>query len=225
MGRIVSRLALAASLVLLALGCATSGQVVEHRTLDLRPGMLETVAVVPFYPSPNFQGSAAEDRILSAKDASDLVSRFVSEALAERGIETVAPSDVVLAFEAAGQVLPRQDPFSTAKLAAENFGATAIVIGTVHRYHEREGEALGARRPASVWFDFSLHTAPDGEKVWTVRFDHRQLPLSADLFVTRRYPGGGTRWLTAGELAQWGASEAVNELPQSLRSQPAEDPR
>ena len=91
------------------------------------------------------------------------------------------------------------------------------MIGTVHRYHEREGEALGARRPASVWFEFALYTAPDGNKVWNVRFDHQQLPLSADLFVTRRYPGSGTRWLTAGELAQWGAEEAVRELPESLR--------
>lgn len=211
------RLARLAMGLVLALGCATQGQVVEHQTFDLRPGMLRNVAIVPFSPSKTFEGSAAGERILSAKDAADLVSRFVSEALAAHGIATVAPSDVVLAFEAAGQVLPRQDPHATAQLAAKNFGATAVAIGTVHRYHEREGEALGARRPASVWFEFALYTAPEGEKIWNVRFDHRQLPLSADLFVTRKYPGGGTRWLTAGELAQWGAAEAVRELPESLR--------
>jgi hypothetical protein len=203
-------------LILVALGCATRGKVVEHHTLDLRPGMLEKVAIVPFYPSKGFKSRSGE-RSFSGKEAGDLVARFVSEALAARGIETIAPSDVVLAFEGSGQVLPRQDAKSTAALAASQFGATAVVVGSVHRYHEREGEALGSNNPASVWFEFAFYTAPEGKQVWTVRFDHKQLPLSADLFITRRYPGRGSRWLTAGELARWGAGEAVGELPEAVR--------
>jgi hypothetical protein len=204
-------------LLLSALGCATRGEVVEHHTIALRTGTLAKVAVVPFFTAKGFEGEREGTRILTAKASADLVARFVAEAFTEREISTIAPSDVVLAFEGTGKVLPRQDPIATAALMAEQFGATAVVLGSVRRYRERAGQALGSNDPASVWFEFAIHTAPEGEKVWTARFDHTQLPLSEDLFITRRYPGRGSRWLTAGELARWGAGEAVSALPKALR--------
>ena len=97
-------------------------------------------------------------------------------------------------------------------MAARQFGASAVMLGKVYRYREREGEALGALRPASVGFDLSLHEAPGGRKLWTSRFDETQQPITANVFNVQRYPGGGRRWLTAAELARWGADGTARAL-------------
>ncbi len=51
------------------------------------------------------------------------------------------------------------------------------------------------------------------QRVWSSQFDETQRALSENLFNANRYPGGGMRWLTAAELAQWGADAAVDTLP------------
>jgi hypothetical protein len=129
----------------------------------------------------------------------------------------VAPSDVVVAFEGAGQVLPRQDPAAVARLVADRFGATSVLLGRLHRYREREGGAAGAVAAASVAFEVELHTAPDAVRVFSARFDQTQPAFSSDPLTARQYPGGGTRWLTAAELARFGAEQVVAALPDALR--------
>jgi hypothetical protein len=44
-------------------------------------------------------------------------------------------------------------------------------------------------------------------------FDRTQQSLLENVLLTPRYPGGGTRWLTAGEFAQFGAGELAAALP------------
>ena len=88
----------------------------------------------------------------------------------------------------------------------------------MHRYTERRGGELGSTRPASVGLELTLHAAPGARKLWSARFDQTQRALSENLFLAPRYPGGGSRWLTAAELAQWGLSEAAEELAE-LRPQ------
>ena len=61
-------------------------------------------------------------------------------------------------------------------------------------------------------FELSLHAVPSGRRVWTARFDETQVDLSTAPGRARRYPGGGTRWLSAGELARWGADNVAAEL-------------
>jgi hypothetical protein len=91
------------------------------------------------------------------------------------------------------------------------------VLGHVSRFREREGGASGALRPASVGFEFTVHAAPGGATHYVARFDHTQAALSADLFMGLRYPGSGSRWLSAAELARWGAGHAIDEIPDALR--------
>lgn len=212
------RLRLAA--VLLGLGllsCATvRPPVVQTRMVETHEGLLDRIAVAPF--QPRIDPRRHEDpQAIPAADAADLVTRFVAEELAARGFDVVAPSDLVLAFEASGVVLPREDAASVAALAAEKFGATAVVLGHVTGYREREGGASGTLRPASVGFELTLHAAPGGAVHYVARFDHTQAALSADVFMAVRYPGGGSRWLTAADLARWGAGHAIDEIPDALR--------
>lgn len=231
--------------LLLVLGaCATAAclrpdPIVEKQIHEIVPGSLAKVAVVPLYPQPQERPraqappepqpqretrpplhtspdmAAPAGAPVGAAEAVELVSRFLSEALEAEGIAVVAPSDLVLAFEGKGLVLPRRDVGANAKLAAEQFGATSVLLGRVLRYQEREGEALGVRRPASVWFEVSLYTAPGGVHLASARFDQTQQSLSSNVLLARKYPGRGTRWLTVGELARWGAEHVVRALKEA----------
>lgn len=201
---------------LLALACATDPPVVEEQVHSLVPGALRKVAIAPFVPAPQLVAQDTPEGV-PASEAAELVARFVAEAFEAEGIDVVPPNDLVKAFRAEGQAVPRGDPQALAALAAERFGASAVLLGTLARYVEREGKAIGTMGPASVGYALALYAAPSGERLWTGRFDETQLPLSANLFRTQRYPGGGTRWLTAAELARWGAEHAARQLPEGLR--------
>ena len=71
---------------------------------------------------------------------------------------------------------------------------------------------LDALLPSSVGFSVTLYAAPSGEKLWTARFDETQESLMANPLKARRYPGGGTRWLSAAEFTRWGAGEMARAL-------------
>jgi hypothetical protein len=197
------------------LGCQQP-PIVVGQTYAKATGLFTKVAVAPFYPTPALERSTAVGGV-SASEASELVSRFVAEELARRGVPVVAANDVLIAFEGAGLVVPRGDGKAIAELAARQFGATSVVIGEVYRYREREGENYGALRPASVGFMLTIYRAPDGLRVWSGRFDETQPSMTANLQRVRQYPGGGTRWLTAAELARWGVSRTLDAIPPAVR--------
>jgi hypothetical protein len=195
----------------LALGCsAWFPDFVEQRRFE-RGGRIDRVAVVPFYPSARLSRVTGEAGV-GAGDAAALVTRFVSEALIVR-VPIIPENDVKLAFEAQGQVVPRQAPELSALLATSDFGADAVLLGEVHRYREREGSAVGSTRPASVEFVVTLYAAPSATKLWEARFAHTQTSLTSNLFDTARLPGRGSRFLTVAELAQFGAQLVADELP------------
>lgn len=145
-------------------------------------------------------------------EAAALVTRIASEAFAAAGLEMIPASDVAQVFEAAGQPVPRDDRVALAAAAAREFGATAVLSGTVYRYRERSGGELGSTQPASVGVELVLHTAPGGRQLWTARFDHTQHALSENALVAARYPGAGSRWLTAAELTRWGLDSAAKQV-------------
>jgi hypothetical protein len=192
---------------ILGLACTSF---VEARRFE-RVDRIERVAVVPFYPSARLSRRASGEG-LSAGDAAEHVTRFVSESLRSR-VPLIPAGDMQRAFEAGGQVTPRQAPELAAMLAFSEFGADAVLLGEVHRYREREGSAVGSMRPASVEFVVTLHSAPAGTRIWTARFAHTQTSLTQDLFGTIQLPGRGARFLSAAELARFGADRVVEQLP------------
>ena len=215
--RPLARRALAALAPLaLSLACAQAGigprPVVAEQQIHVTTASLGRIAVMPFYPTPELGRGIPAGSPVGAADAADLVSTFVTDALRAQGFAVVHPSDMLAAFVAQGRPLPRLDPREAAAVAAREFGASAVLLGKVYRYREREGEALGALRPASVGFELALHETPSGRKIWISRFDETQQPITADVFNVQRYPGGGRRWLTAAELARWGADGNARAL-------------
>jgi hypothetical protein len=195
-------------------GCSTvrPAPVVQHQTLRIPPGSLKKVAVVPFSHKDTLTKYSGKDGA-SPETAAELVARFLTEALVKRGIQVIPPSDLSTALSAQGLNPTDINPRTAAEVAATEFGATAIMIGQVSRYRERQGEKFGSTGPASVAFKATIYTADPVQRVWSSQFDETQRPLSENLFNAPRYPGGGTRWLTAAELAQWGADSAVQTLP------------
>lgn len=212
-------LARALALVGMALGvlaCAQSGigprPVVSEQPFHVPTGSLGRIAVVPFYPTPELGRGMAGGSALSAADAADLIATFITDALRAQGFAVVPPSDLLGAFVSQGRPIPRLDQREAGALAAREFGATAVLLGKVYRYREREGQALGATRPASVGYEVTLFDIAGGRRLWTSRFDETQQAITENVFNAQRYPGGGRRWLTAAELARWGAEGTAKAL-------------
>ena len=212
----LARAIAAQGLAFAALACAQAGigprPVVAEQPFHVPTSSLGRIAVVPFYPTPGLGQGLPEGGPIGAADAADLVATFVTDALRGQGFAVVPPSDMLGAFVAQGRPIPRLDPREAGAVAAREFGASAVLLGKVYRYREREGQALGASRPASVGYELTLFEAPGGRRLWTSRFDETQQPLTANIFNAQRYPGGGRRWLTAAELARWGADGAAKAL-------------
>jgi len=174
---------------------------------------LHKLAVAPFEAGRPYV--RASDRQAVDPDAAAVVSKQVAEALRARGIDVVGPEDVRTAADPSAAPSDTMDPSRLVSVASRQFGADAVLIGTVLRWRDRVGEKLGASKSASVGFEVTLLRTPDGAKLWTAVFDETQLPITDNFFNVFRYPGGGTRWLTAQELSGWGADEVAQALPTS----------
>lgn len=193
--------AASAACVALVLGCASQNIV---QTKDAGSGDVlaaRKIAVVPFRSVPR----AGADPLRG--DVAPLVAGYIAEGFAARGLETVPASDVEQALQ--GAALSNQEMM---QIARDRFGADAVVTGTVYRFRERGGQALGTTQPASVGFQVSVYAA-NGKLFRSKIFDHTQVALGENALTAGQYPGRGTRWLTAEELARWGATQLVNSLP------------
>ncbi len=204
--------AVAAVLALAGCSIIRPAPVVQNQTLRIPRGSLKRVAVLPFTHRDTMRPST-NPGATSPEIAAELVARFLTESMAKRGIDVIPASDLKTALNAQGLKSMDINPRTAADLAAAKFGATAIMIGQVSRYRERQGERFGSTGAASVAFNASIYTTDPVQRVWSSRFDETQRALSEHIVNARRYPGGGMRWLTAAELAQWGADSAIATLP------------
>ena len=201
-----------AVLVLLVAGCSqVSPPVVKQQTVSSSAGSLRKVAVVPFTTRAGLVPPDAGHG-MTADAIGDLVANYMAEALTGHGVPVVFPNDLALAFLSEERPVPRRDPAAAAELAASRFGATSVVMGQVLRWRHRQGEAYGTDKPASVAFEMTLYQAPVPRRLWNSRFDHTQRTLLADPLTARKYPGGGTRFLTASELARWAVGQSATSL-------------
>jgi hypothetical protein len=197
-----------------ASGCATTVHSREYPALRERKVPITRVAIAPFQATGSLAQAPDPRGGVTASLATALVARYISEALASRGVAVVPPDDVAraLAIETPppqGQLAPRV----VAQVVAKQFGADAVLLGQVNRFDERRGQAAGTLHPAAVGFEVTLYAAPGSQRLWNGAFHETQQALSENVFSTLRYPGGGMRWLTAEELAKWGATETVASIP------------
>jgi nucleotide-binding universal stress UspA family protein len=208
------RLIRSASLLslLLLVGCPyMNPPVVKQRTVSSAGGSTRVIAVMPFATRPGLV-AVGSDAGMTADEVAELLANFMAEALAANGARVISPSDLATAFLSEQRPVARRDPPAAAELAASRFGATSVVMGEGLRWRERKGEAYGTNRPASVAYEMTLYQAPVPRRLWSARFDHTQRTLLADPLTARKYPGGGTRFLTAAELARWALGQSAASL-------------
>jgi hypothetical protein len=208
--------------ILLVAACAPPGcsflrpDLVAQEQFERLP-TIESLAVIPFQAgirlAPTLEEEPREDAI-GAGEATALVTRLVTEAIAKRGVEVVAAHDVEIVL-ARGPELETEAarPEALALALGAEFGVHAVLLGELRRYRERGGSAYGSFSPASVEMVVSLYAAPSGEKLWVGRFDRTQPSMTQNLFEALRYPGGGTHFLSAAELAGFAAERLAEELP------------
>ncbi len=199
------------SLVLVGCRQITDPPVVDQQTFSASADSLKRVAVMPF---ASRAGVVRDPGLAGVTDeqVGDLVATFAVDALRREGLNVVPSSDVAFVFLNEGRAVPRRDVKRGAQVVGTEFGATSLLMGQVVRWRERKGEALGVEQPASVSYLMTLHEVPTGRRLWTSRFDHTQRTLTADPLLARKYPGGGTRFLTAAELTRWAMQDAAASL-------------
>jgi hypothetical protein len=188
------------------------GPVVTASQIARSAEFMERIAVMPFYPEAPSARSVGGGPDAVSWESAALVASYFADALVAQGVSVIPPNDLEVAFTGQGLPVPRVDPKTAAERAAKDFGATAVILGRVTRWREREGSAAGATRPASVAFEVSLHEAPTGRRLWTGRFDETQKSITEAILRARQYPGRGTRWLTTEEFARWGAQEVARSM-------------
>jgi hypothetical protein len=172
---------------------------------------IDRVAVMSFYPKPGLARTTSRSG-LSSWEAAALVTRFVSEAIGERGVEAIPVSELEIAL-GRRRAPSGADAEVAAAAVARGFDAGGLLVGEVARYRERVGGDRGAFSSASVAFDLTLYEAPSGVKLWRARFDQTQSDFSSNPLKAAHYPGRGTRFLTAAELVRWGAALAAKAMP------------
>lgn len=117
--------------------------------------------------------------------------------------------------EAMATVAPGAESSQARDLGALVY-ADAVVFPKLLRYHQRVGEDLGVKSPASVAFVLDLWDVKRGDLVWSARFDETQRSLTENLLALGEYLHRGVKWLKAEELAQDGIDKAVQDLRQNL---------
>jgi len=194
-------------------GCVETVKSRHFPAASDRKEPITRLAVAPFRAMGSLSRRTTSNAAVPPEVATALVARYLTEALAGRGISVVAADDVALALASQQPIEERLIPRAVAQVVTDRFGADAVLLGSVTRFDERRGQAAGALHPAAVGFEVTLYTAPGAQKLWNGVFAETQQALSENILSTHRYPGGGMRWLTAEELAKWGAEEMVLQIP------------
>lgn len=192
-------------------GCVET--VKARRLPGLKDRPVTRIAVAPFAVADRLSGQEPEAGTDSVDVAAALVARHMTEALSARGVQVIPAGDMERALSAGAAPGRKLVARTVAETAQRKFGADAVLMGELTRYVERRGQARGATRGASVGFRVRLVGAPGAEPLWAGQFDETQQALTENLFSASRLPGRGSRWLTAEELARWGAQETAKLIP------------
>jgi hypothetical protein len=187
-------------------GCAVPVRVESFPAEPLRQGKLALLAVNPLPAGERTDPEQAE------AGARIVTARLLEELERRPDLEVVSPHTVRQALEPAGLAGPKADAGEVGALVARTFGADAVLSGRLVRYYDRRGSERGSARPAAVTFELALRTA-DGMLVWRGVYDERQQSLSDEPLSFRRAFDRGFRWVTAEQLAAYGAREIVRKIP------------
>lgn len=225
---------------LLMVGMACSGPKVTSQTSNELPRyQIQTIALMPFTTLSTPQVRQASDMYLSTPQSvkgSDIslgvppsveaqlrqtttVPAYAAEKVTQlfwtrlknrSGIVVLSPAVAAakVAVQSKEEAMNATPERKAADVAAE-LKADAALMGQVLVYQERSGGKLGANPPATVGFEVKA-IASDGQVLWVGNYYERQQPMTQD-FLGFIHHGGV--FVTAEELAQYGADEVLKKFP------------
>ncbi len=192
------------TLPLLSTSCSQKNVSIQEEIPDF---IISCVAV-----SPAVRAFAPDSELSSAIEKKELEDGiyFLNKALKNYFISS---SDVRLASDS--QLSGTKDDAKTpslvrAKEIAERLSCNAVLETTLHRYRERVGGTLTAKKPASVAFSYRLLAMPDGKVLCQDKFDAEQQSIISNLLSLSSGTGGSFTWLTAKDFLTQGLENRLN---------------
>ncbi len=200
-------------ILLMLIGAAMTGcgpKYIESSTpAELEKHSVQEVGLVPFIVQPQTTGELRSGAV--GEDAAKIITDQFYSKLTARHITVIrwegpepAPSD--------GEIEPLSD-LQRAKQIGKRLNTSTVLLGSVTTFVEREGSALGIRKPASVGFTVQLIHAEDGHLLWKAGYHETQKSLMEDISAFRLFFRRGSRWLTAAELSEDGVEQLMTASP------------
>jgi hypothetical protein len=188
------------------------------------PQVAETVVVEPSTPA-GIKRSDIEVVVPSGQrldrptqgipeQAPERITRIVYGKLSIReGLTVYSPDDAAAAIKSlAGQDEPAKPAVRAGRIASK-MAVDAALIGRVLVFQERKGNKLGGET-AAVGFEIKLISA-DGTPLWAGNYYEKQKPLTED---AKGFAERGGVFVTADELAEYGATHLVDRFPFGARA-------
>jgi hypothetical protein len=160
-------------------------------------------------PDPRASGHLDRETSTVPAFVPDKVSQMVYRKLRKlKGLQVVAAEEAAPMMKAPRSGMPGVPVEQAATEAIRSTRSDAALVGRVLVYRERDGSRWGAN-PAIVGFEVKL-IGSDGVTLWTANYYEKQRPLIEDLTGFWQHGGG---FVTAEELAEYGAERIVREFP------------
>ena len=195
----------------------------EGTTSDLSYYHFKRIAVMPFLKgkleSPDKPlGQALSTLIVDESNVKDDADRVMTKIIHD-ALRIKFPN-LLLSLEGAEVVYRKLikdqslgTPRKVAKKLGEALSADLVVVGTVWRFRERGTIKEMPDSPSSVAFTVYLVDVATGKRLWRGTFDGTQKTLSEDVLGGLKQAKISLRWLSASELAGYGAKEVLRKLP------------
>ncbi len=199
--------------ILLAIWAALTGcgpKYIESSLPDeLEKHAVQEVGLIPFVVEPQTTGELRSGMV--GEGAAQIITDQFYRKLTARHI-TVIRWEGPEPAPSGGETEPLSE-LQRAKQIGKRLNASTVLFGSVTTFVEREGSALGIRKPASVGFTVQLIHAEDGHLLWKAGYHETQKSLTEDISAFRLFFKRKGRWLTASELSEDGVERLLAASP------------
>lgn len=216
------RLIFIVAVVSFSLSALSCGLINAEETSEVR--QIRQIAVMPVFKgkkpdkAPTLMicplGRICTEAERLADGAESTMTAKLQKAMAERYAGRVIDQEKAAAsYNKQAGTLDEVTPMDLAIRLGKDLNAGYVLVGNVWRFTERSGGPIGTAKPASVAFDLHLIDVARGATIWEGSFDKVQQALTEDLFQAGDFIKQGGRWVTAEELALFGARETIKNMP------------
>ena len=176
---------------------------------ELEKHSIQEIGLMPFVVEPRTTGEIRSGTV--GEGATGIITDQFYHKLIEHHLTVIrwegpenAPSG--------GEAEPLSD-LQRAQQIGKLLNTPTVLFGSVTTFIEREGSAIGIRKPASVGFTVQLIHAEDGHLLWKARYHETQQSLMEDITAFRIFFKRKGRWLTAAELSEDGVDRLLAVSP------------